>query len=443
MWGLWAYVLLLATALAAPITSDLDADTYEPDWINSSEDGSSASKAVGYTSNGEKAGHHILPSRAAVINRKSPKVASTGVSSDSKASSAISMPTRPNGSAGIPVNNDHLSAPTDTRPVPAGAAIYTPSGNVVNCSDLVSWMTAHRTGNLPSKFLKVAPGIYSYDLGAVHPLDADANLSPGNNIVLWLFSGGWTLDLRDVTFLISVTPENADQRPGNMIYVDESDDLTILGGTVWIDQGEQFSQARVTSLTASSDGNQHATFTVEKGYNVSAWSTAGPRNQGCVDSSDPTHFKRPGCNFWKVTNYDFSSLTTARTFTATVLPGALLEAGYVVYMQVGPNSLTTISSENNANLHVKGMTTNGAMGQIGLNDKQTATFEDYYYVNPPPRPGYTARVNGPTLSWGHIGDAFAYDTPGQAAVNYLDSWWQYTGCERDLQAGGNETLPMD
>lgn len=23
----------------------------------------------------------------------------------------------------------------------------------------------------------------------------------------------------------------------------------------------------------------------------------------------------------------------------------------------------------------------------------------------------------------------------------MGSWWQSTGCERDLQAGGNETLP--
>ena len=352
------------------------------------------------------------------------------------------MPTRPDGSAGLPVNDDHVSAPVDTRPVPDGAAVYTPSGSTINCSDFNSWINDHRISDLPSKYLKLAPGTYSYDLGSAHALDADANLSPGNNIVLYLLSGGWTLDLRHVTLLISITPENADRRPGNMIYINESDDLTILGGTVWIDQGEQFSQARVTSLTDSAS-TQTATFVVEKGYNVSAWTAAGPRNQGCVDTSSPTHFKRPACNFWKVSDYDFSALSASRSFTATVLPGSSLQVGLVVFTQVGPNSLTTISSENNANLLVTGVTTNGALGQIGLNGKRSATFADYFYVNPPPRPGFADRVNGPTLSWGHIGDAFAYDTPGQADLVFLDSWWQYTGCERDLQPGGNETLPVD
>ena len=350
------------------------------------------------------------------------------------------------GSAGLLVKNDHISAPLDTRPVPDGAAIYKPSGNTINCSDFNSWMTDHRNSNLPSKYLKVEPGTYNYDLGTAHDLDADANLAPGNNIVLWLFSSGWTLDIRDVTFLISITPDNANRRPGNMIYIDESDDLTILGGIIWIDQGEQFSQARLTSLTPSSTaGTQTATFVVEKGYNSSAWTSAGPRNQGCVDdTTSSTHFTRRPCNFWKVADYDFAALQSAsRCFTATILPDSGLKMGYVVYTQVGANSLTAVSSENNANLHVKGLTTNGALGQIGLSGKKTATFQDYFYVNPPPRPGFAPRVNGPTLSWGHIGDAFANDTPGQAEVVYVNSWWQYTGCELDLQQGGNETLPVD
>ena len=436
MRGLFAFAFVLSTALAAPFTSNSDDDICEPDWVNPGDDGSPVSSAAVSMPTVVDTGSHASQGGTVTVNQKSATLASAS-------NLTISMPTRPDGSAGLPVNNDHISAPVDARPVPDGVAIYTPSGDTMNCSDFVSWMTAHRTSGLASKYLKVTPGVYSYDLGAIHALDADANLSPGNNIVLWLFSGGWTLDLRNVTFLISITPENANRRPDNMIYIDESDDLIILGGTVWIDQGEQFTQARLTSLTASSSGNQRATFTVEKGYNVSAWTSAGPRNQGCVDTSSPTHFKRPPCNFWKVDDYDFSTLSTTHTFTATVLPGSALQSGYVIYMQVGPNSLTTVSSENNANLHVKGMTTNGAIGQIGLNNKQTATFQDYYYVDPPARPGFAQRVNGPTLSWGHIGDAFAYDTPGQAAVVYVDSWWQYTGCERDLQVGGNQTLPVD
>ena len=431
------YAFVLATALAAPLTSDLNDDTCEPDLINAGEGSSPIASAVVSTPSGVDTGSHASKDGVVTVNQKSAMSSSTNDSS-------ISMSTRPDGSAGLPVNEDHISAPVDTRRVPDGAAIYTPYGDTINCTDFVSWMNAHRTADLASKYLKVSPGVYSYDLGNPHALDADANLSPGNNIVLWLFSGGWTLDLRNVTFLISITPENANRRPTNMIYIDESDDLTILGGTIWIDQGEQFTQARLTSLSPSSTAStQLATFTVEKGYNVSAWSSAGPRNQGCIDSSFPAHFKRPQCNFWKVENYDFSHLTTTHTFTTTVLPGSQLQTNYVIYLQSGPNSLTTISSENNANLHVKGITTNGAIGQIGLNDKKTATFEDYYYVNPPPRPGYAERVNGPTLSWGHIGEAVAYDTPGQAEIVFVNTWWQYTGCRGDLQSAGNETLPVD
>ena len=45
--------------------------------------------------------------------------------------------------------------------------------------------------------------------------------------------------------------------------MDESDDLKILGGTICIDQGEQFSQARLACLDLSAAGNQLATITVE------------------------------------------------------------------------------------------------------------------------------------------------------------------------------------
>ena len=439
MTRLLTFAFLLATALAAPVENYLDDDTCEPDWVNGSESVPSISSVAASTPGGTTISS--LPSQSGVVTASN--IMNT-TSSAAGNSSIVYMPTRPDGSSGIPINNDHISAPVDTRPVPDGAAIYTPSGNTLNCSDLVAWMTVHRTANLPSKYLKITPGIYSYDLGTQHALDADANLSPGNNIVIYLFSGGWTFDFRDVTFLIDITPENEDRRPGNMIYINESDDLTILGGTIWIDQGEQFSQARVTDLTPpSSSSIQTATFVVEKGYNITAWKGAGPRNQGCVDSTSSTHYTRPPCNFWKVDNYDFSNLlSTSHSFTANVLPGSALQHNFVVYTQVGPNSRTAISSENNDNLFISGITTNGAFGQIGLNDKKTATVKGYYYVNPPAREGFARRVNGPTLSWGHIGEAFAYDTPGQEEVRYVDSWWQYTGCERDLQPGGNETLPV-
>lgn len=156
--------------------------------------------------------------------------------------------------------------------------------------------------------------------------DTDANTIQGENIVVWIMSGGWTIDFRDVTFLISITRENQNERPGNAIYIKQSEDLTILGGTIWFDQGEQWTQARVTSISApDSQGNSKEKFKVEEGYNVTAWANAGPRNQNCVDDANPNHFARPRCNFWEVQDYDLNSLESEKTFNATVLDGSYLE----------------------------------------------------------------------------------------------------------------------
>lgn len=104
-----------------------------------------------------------------------------------------------------------------------------------------------------------------------------------------------------------------------MIYINQSENFTILGGAIWIYQGEQWTQACVTSLKPSTNGNQIATFEVEQGYDVSIWKTASPRNQGCVDDFDPSHYRRPDCTFRKVQEYSFESLASSHTLTATVL----------------------------------------------------------------------------------------------------------------------------
>jgi len=71
-------------------------------------------------------------------------------------------------------------------------------------------------------------------------------------------------------------------------------------------------------------------------------------------------------------------------------------------MQTGGSMGNTIGSENNRNLHINGFTSNGGLSQYGLGSKGTATFEDIYYVNAPPRPGFAPRVEGPKMSQGHI-----------------------------------------
>ena len=153
------YIIMPAAAFAAPLTSNLDDDTCESYLINSGNDSSLVLSAAVSTPSGVDIGSCISQGGSVLVSRKL-------VTSTSTNDSAISMSTRPDGSAGFLVKGDHISASVDTRSVPEGAGIYTPSGNTINCSDFVSWMNAHRTVNLASKYLKITPGIDGFDLGA-------------------------------------------------------------------------------------------------------------------------------------------------------------------------------------------------------------------------------------------------------------------------------------
>jgi len=215
-------------------------------------------------------------------------------SSGSKQSLPVSMPTRLKGDAGFPVHGDHLSAPQAKDTVPTGAAIYTvPDGKNFNGTEFRAWMFKQNDAKLASKFIKIAPGTYNFDTN--------------DNIQIFWISDDWTFDFRDVTLLVSIT--DAHPETNQAIYIGQCKGLTILGGTIWFDQGEQWTQAKVisTSPIGNNDG-QLATLEVQEGYNVSAWTTAGPRNQGCVDISNPNHYTRPDCNFWYSNTYDFSQL---------------------------------------------------------------------------------------------------------------------------------------
>ncbi|KAI9780939.1 MAG: hypothetical protein M1835_004381 [Candelina submexicana] len=340
----------------------------------------------------------------------------------------------------LSVTSDLISAPVDTRAVPSDAAIYTPSDSTrFDCNDFNNWMSTQKKNPSSSKFLKVSPGTYEYMLGPVHPAGADPNLYASSNIAIGFMPGAWTLDLRDVTFTINVTPQNKLQRPDQAIYINQSEDFTILGGTIWWDQGEQWSQATVKSIASNGDGGDPiVTLSIDQGYNTTAWAAMGPRNIGCINISNSAHYTRPGCNFWYTLGYTFDFDNRKVSFRAG--EHSNLKEGYVLYIQSGLNSLTTIASENNGNFHVKGMTSNGATAQYGLNNKQTATYEDVYYVNPPARPGYAPRVNGPTLSWGHI-NLPNFDAGGEAPAIYKNSKWQYTGNTNDLLDSNTVELP--
>ena len=326
--------------------------------------------------------------------------------------------------SGFPLNGEHLSAPTATVAVPAGAATYTPpSSDSFSGKAFGTWLDQQKQAQLSSKWLKVAPGTYNYAIDDI--------------IAIGFTPGGWTLDLRGVTFLVAV-PQH-DQTSGQAIYINQSEDFTILGGTIWFDQGEQWSQAKVTAISTFDGIYATATMEVEEGFNVSVWNTVGPRNQGCIDTSDVNHYTRPDCNFFYFDQYDFSSLDSKKTFTARITERAGLDVGYHVTTIAGPNSLTTIASEFNGNLLVNGMTSNGGLAQYGLTGKVTATFENVWNVNPPARPGFAPRVQGPTLSQGHIG-LFDFDAGGDAPIIYKSCFWQTTACEKDLQDMNDQNL---
>ena len=396
-----------------PSTAAVSASTTEAPVVTSSSFAiistvsiSAAGNKIVDTSSSSKAPLSISDINAAPTATSASSASATSATSESKPSSSISTPTRPNGDAGFPVNGDHLSAPQAKDPVPSDAALYNvPDGRNFNGTDFSSFIFKQRNVKLASKWVKIAPGTYNYDTT--------------NNIQIYWVSGGWTFDFRDVTLLVVST--DAHPNINQAIYLDKSDDMTILGGTIWFDQGEQWSQAEVITIIPTSSGDEQvANFEVQQGYNVSAWSTAGPRNQNCLDVSNSSHYTRPNCNFWYSRAYDFSQLETSRRFTSKISGSRSgMKEGYILTMQVRPNSQASLASEWNGGLHVRGLTSNGATAQYGLGNKQTAVFEDVWYVNPPPRPGFAPRVEGPTISQGHIG-SFNFDAGGEAPATYTN-----------------------
>ena len=344
-------------------------------------------------------------------------------SRDTLLNSGIATSTNPKGEAGFPMKGSHLSAPVATEPVPAGAATYKPSFTEFSGKFFSTWVDSQKTAKLASKWLKIAPGTY--------------NLRLDDAIGFGFPPGGWTFDMRGVTLLVA-TP-NPDLTSGQAIYINRSEDMTILGGTIWFDQGEQWSHAKVVAITPA-DRHSTATSEVEKGYDTSVWRGADARNQGCVDSSDPNHYKRPNCNFWYANNYDFSNLDSKRRFTSHIQNRAEVKEGYIVTMMIpGANFRATIASEWNGNLYVNGMTSNGGPAQYGVEEKKTATMENVWNVNPPARPGFAPRVQGPTLSQGHIG-LFDFVAGGNAPFVYNNCKWQTSGSPKDLQDMSDQDL---
>ena len=349
--------------------------------------------------------------------------------------SALTLPDVLPGVPAFVINEDYIHAPVDDSPVPDDAFIFSPATpGVFDPVAWTTWANAIRDGgNLGTKWLKVKPGYYTWAPGPHMPDGQDPNNVAGENIVMWQFRDGWTLDLRGVTFYIPITPENVNTRPSCVIYVNGSPSLTVLGGTIWIDKGELYTQARITATSNNADGSVHATVVVEAGYDVATWRTMGPRNIGCVDDSNPDHYVDGGCNGWKYNNFNFDNLDSSRTFSFDYSPGFGFKQDIVLFMSILVNLNIAVSNEHNPDLVVKGLTTNSVLFSIGNGDDITVpVYGGVYQVNPPPRPGFAPRALGPLISWSNVNKGQVYNTPGQPLCPVPGSMFQFSGSNKDL-----------
>ncbi|CAF9903806.1 MAG: hypothetical protein GOMPHAMPRED_000556 [Gomphillus americanus] len=429
-------VLVMLFALAASAVP-LDKDSVLLDsactvtWVTVTAGSTAASSTIQIAASSSTSIQSVTTARETSSTLSSSP--SQPTSSNTTSALDLSDVSLPGGQPPFLINDDYVHAPQDNTPVPDDAAVYIPkTAGVFDCLDFSQWRDEQRDNPPTSKFLKIQPGAYRYKLGPPMSPGTDPNTVDGENIIMYLMKGGWTLDLRGVTFYVDITPQNYLQRPSVLIYTLQSDSLTILGGTIWQDFGELYTQARVTAIS----DDDVITFQVEQGYNLTRWREAGPRNQDCIDTSNPNNYTFPGCNFWKVDDYNFDNLDTQRTFTAQDIGGSAIAVGQVIVMMNGMNqfnTLFTLSNEANTGLQVKGMTTNGGFMSIGLdNGESPPTFIDCYTVNPPARPGFASRVMGPLIAWANVNLGAIYNEPDRPNAVFQNSYFQYTGNPKDL-----------
>ena len=335
-----------------------------------------------------------------------------------------------------------LQAPQPADVVPDDAAHYQPSSPIMDMKDFRIWHDNVKDKNLggSQKWMVVTAGTYEYSKGTGFPLDWNNNMA---------FNGftGWTLDLRGCTFLetrIDGDKNYSDQ----MLYINNSDDFTILGGTFWMNQGvEMFSQAKIVQVDPSPDagdnGHVTATLQVDEGYNTTTWAEKhAPGEFNCVDTSDPDHYYRAGCNFWyqdglkAIGNDQFQSGYSSR---------AGIKLGQTLTIKSGPSSAASATMECNGGVHFKGMTSNAVYFNYGIGPtctKRPLIIEDCLITNLPAFKGFAPRVDGPTMSYGNYGSAI-FQADGMPDIDFRNSYWQYTGAPSDLTSMANYQPPEE
>ncbi|KAL8950976.1 MAG: hypothetical protein Q9222_003010 [Ikaeria aurantiellina] len=329
-----------------------------------------------------------------------------------------------------------LQAPQPDDQVPDDAAIYQPSAPIMNMTDFRIWHDQIRDDNKggSKRWIKVAPDTYEFSKGTGFPLDWNNNMA---------FNGfsGWTLDLRGCTF--TETRIDGDKNYSDqMLYINNSDDFTILGGTFWMNQGvEMFTQGKVISMTG--DGEGTAIIQVDVGYDYDVWGEQhDPGSFNCIDTSNPDHYYHPDYNFWYQSNM---KLLGNNKVQADYTSRSGVKVGQYLTIKSGPSSAASASMECNGGVHFKGMTSNAVFFNYGIGPtctRRPLILEDCLITNLPAFKGQAPRVNGPTMSYGNYGSAI-FQAEGMPDIDFRNSWWQYTGEPNDLTSLENYKPPRE
>lgn len=326
-------------------------------------------------------------------------------------------------------------APQPNDPIPGDAAIYHANGTTIDMTDFYYWRQEVRDKSdkgqaYKSRFIKVEAGTYQ-------AVWTDENHS---NIDVTFWDGGdrgWTLDLRGVSIEYQVGPG----APNPFFYVNQAPPtFTILGGSIWQDVGEIWSQADVLSVEPNPSAGfdmSKVTAKLQKGYDLKPWtdsaastkqSRSPPKVWG-MNVSDPNHYKRTDINLWYM-NFDSMTTSPDGTITFSVTSRGHVSKGDVLSVLTGNEMATTLVNEENHGLHVKGLTCNGGFTYIGHDSAGPPHYEDVLVANPPSPEGLAPRVNGPTMSHGHM-DNFEL-CEFAPCDTYTNSFWMYTGNPKDL-----------
>ena len=353
MKSILSFALLLTSSAWASLLEERD-EVCEMVWVTVYTDAMpysamSAPSAIATGGPGQNATYaNIMTSSTQSVSQGNTNTQSASIPSGSSSSSSPGtngmISTNDVGEVGFPLDGPHLSAPVNDAAVPADVRIYPADSKTISGKALADWMGNQTKTPPPSKWLKIPAGVYSIDCKDTIYFSFMQGLNEG-----------WTMDMRGVTFLVNGICQ--------AIYINQCEDFTIYGGTLWFDGGEMWTQSQITSIDDIGGGYSTVTCVVEKGYNTTTWRDVTPRNLYVMDASDSNHYVRPtGLNFWFASDWNFDKLDSERTWTMKVLTSRVPLKGKppnsfyptLSYSIIAPTPsilLATITNTSSSHLH--------------------------------------------------------------------------------------------